>query len=269
MASFSEVNMALVDDDTRIAYRTTGDGPVNLLFMHGWGGSGAYFDETISFLDLTGIRAITYDLRGHGASDKPKQGYTLDQIAQDAVAVADHASAAHFVVVGFSMSAKFAQYLAAIYPDRVLGLVLVAAFPATEIPFPVETHYDWVGRAGDRERLIEVTRMFLAQPVRTDILDRWGDDAVKIPAYVLDETLKTACQTSFSDRLDALQMPTLVVAGEQDPLYPPDLVASTIVSPLPHARLATLDCNHEIPIEKPCELATMIRAFLSELNTSV
>jgi pimeloyl-ACP methyl ester carboxylesterase len=110
--------------------------------------------------------------------------------------------------------------------------------------------------------------MFLAQPVRDEILERWGDDAVKIPAYVLDETLKTACQTSFSDRLGVLQMPTLVVAGEQDPLYPPDLVASTIVSPLPHARLATLDCNHEIPIEKPREFAAIIGAFLAGLNES-
>ncbi|MBZ0303154.1 MAG: alpha/beta hydrolase, partial [Anaerolineae bacterium] len=264
--TYTDMQWVEVDNDTKLAYRTIGDGPLNLLFMHGWAGSGAYFDETIAFLDLTGIRVITYDLRGHGASDKPKQGYTLDQIAQDAIAVADHTSAAHFVVVGFSMSAKFAQYLATTYPDRVLGLILVAAFPVTEIPFPVETHHDWVGRAGDRERLIEVTRMFLAQPVRDDILERWGDDAVKIPAYVLDETLKTACQTSFSDRLDALQMPTLVVAGEQDPLYPPDIVASTVVDPLPHARLATLDCNHEIPIEKPRELAIMINSFLSELD---
>lgn len=269
MITFSDQKWAEVDHDTKLAYRTAGDGPLNVLFMHGWAGSGAYFDEAISYLDLTGLRVITYDLRGHGASDKPKQGYTLDQIAEDAIVVADHASAAHFVVVGFSMSAKFAQYLAAMYPNRVLRLILVAAFPVTEIPFPVETHHDWVGRAGDRGRLIEVTRMFLAQPVRDDILERWGDDAAKIPAYVLDETLKTACQTSFSDRLDALQMPTLVVAGEQDPLYPPNLVASTIVSPLPHARLSTLDCNHEIPIEKPNELATMISTFLTELDSSV
>jgi pimeloyl-ACP methyl ester carboxylesterase len=269
MVTLSDVKWAPVDKDTKLAYRTSGRGPLNVLFMHGWGGSGAYFDEVLSFLNLDGIRAITYDLRGHGASDKPQDGYTLDHIAQDAIAVADHASAADFVVVGFSMSAKFAQYLATVYPERVLGLILVAAFPATEIPFPVETRYDWVGRAGDRERLIEVTSMFLSQPVQSEILDRWGDDAIKIPAFVLDETLKTACETSFGDRLSALQMRTLVVAGEHDPLYPPDLVASTIVRPLPHARLATLDCNHEIPIEKPRELAAIIRAFVSELAGSL
>lgn len=269
MVSSPGLKMAPVDSETKLAYRTTGTGPVNLLFMHGWAGSGAYFDQTLSFLDLDGIRAITYDLRGHGASDKPKQGYTLDQIARDAIAVADHASAAQFILVGFSMSAKFAQYLAALYPDRVLGLILIGAFPATEIPFPIETHYDWVGRAGDRERLIEVTRMFLAQPIQPEILERWGDDAVKIPAYALDETLRTACQTSFSDRLDQVQMPTLVVAGEQDPLYPPALVESSIVNALPRASLTRLDCNHEIPIEKPRELAELINAFVSDFQESM
>src|SRR5688500_1580850 len=67
------------DDGVNLAYRTQGEGPRNLLFMHGWAGSGAFFDETIKHLDLTGLRVIAYDLRGHGASDKPEDGYTLDR----------------------------------------------------------------------------------------------------------------------------------------------------------------------------------------------
>ena len=63
--------MAVVktDDGVDISYRVLGTGPCTLLFMHGWAGAGAYFDETLKYLDLTGLRAITFDLRGHGDSD--------------------------------------------------------------------------------------------------------------------------------------------------------------------------------------------------------
>src|SRR3984893_3542415 len=98
-------------DGVRIFYRVQGEGASTVLFMHGWAGSGAYFDQTLKYLDLTGLRVITMDLRGHGDSDKPDNGYTDDQFAKDAFAVADNAGADKIAVVGFSMSGRFAQYL--------------------------------------------------------------------------------------------------------------------------------------------------------------
>ena len=105
--------------------------------MHGWAGSGRYFDATIEHLDLTRLRAVTYDLRGHRESDPAADGYTLERIAADALAVADAAGLGEFVVVGFSMSAKFAPVpVAWLAPDRVIGQILVAGCPAGEIPLP-------------------------------------------------------------------------------------------------------------------------------------
>ena len=79
------------DDGVAISYATAGEGPPDLLFMHGWAGSGRYFDATIEHLDLTRLRAVTYDLRGHRESDPATDGYTLERIAADALAVADAA----------------------------------------------------------------------------------------------------------------------------------------------------------------------------------
>src|SRR3954451_8880423 len=62
-------------DQTRIAYNIAGNGPVDLLFMHGWAGSGSYFDGVVEQLDGTRFRAITFDLRGHGDSALPSNGY--------------------------------------------------------------------------------------------------------------------------------------------------------------------------------------------------
>src|SRR3712207_851954 len=96
-------------DGLEIAYRVIGHGATDVLFLHGWAGSGAYFDQTVALLDPTRVRAITIDLRGHGDSGRTDQGYTLDQLTDDALAVADAAGATRFVLAGFSMSGKFAQ----------------------------------------------------------------------------------------------------------------------------------------------------------------
>jgi pimeloyl-ACP methyl ester carboxylesterase len=143
----------------------------------------------LKVMDLSGLRTVTVDLRGHGKSGRPTTGLTLDRLARDVWAVADDLRADRVAVVGFSMSAKFAQYVALLHPPRVAGVVLVAGCPASEIPFPSEVQRDWVGRAGNRERLKEVTRSFLTRSVAEEILDRWAEDAATVPQQVLDETL--------------------------------------------------------------------------------
>jgi 3-oxoadipate enol-lactonase len=254
------------EDGVQIAYSRLGTGSHTLLFMHGWGGSGAYFGQVLEYLDLTDVQAILYDLRGHGDSDKVESGYDLDRFAKDALAVADHAGVGKLVVIGFSMSAKFAQYLACLEPERVSGLILVAGSPVSAIPFPAEIQADWVNRAGNCEPLMEITRMFTTQPVKPEVIERWGVDAVKVPRIVLDETLNMTLQTSFTDQLHRAKMPALVVGGIHDTIFTPDTLHNGVVAPLPQARLALLDCNHEIPIEQPQQLALLIQAFLAGLG---
>lgn len=253
------------DDNTHIAYKIVGNGPRNVLFMHGWAGSGSYFEELIRHMDLAGLRIVTYDLRGHGDSDKTPGGYTLDCFAQDGLAVADDAGLDKMVLVGFSMSGKFAQYLACLRPDRIEGLVLIAGTTASKLPFPAEIQRDWVSRVGNREKLMEVTRMFVTQPVRAEIIERWGDDAIKVPEVALNETLNMCIETDFLAQTDALRMPALAIGGIYDSIFSPDVLRQTVMSPLPQARLALLDCNHEIPIEQPQALAAVLQGFLAGL----
>lgn len=256
---------ARTDDGVRLSYRIQGAGPLTLLFMHGWAGSGAYFDEVVGELDLNTIRVITMDLRGHGESDKPVSGGGLDRIAQDVWTVADAAGANRLVIAGFSMSGKFAQYVASCQPARVAGLVLIAGFPASEIPFSPDLARDWVARAGSRERFRELLAPFVSEPVDAMVFDRFLADAAKVPAAVLDETLQVCVGTSFVDRAKLLQMPTLVVGGRHDPIFTPEAVAY-LAQTLPCARGVCLDCNHEIPMERPRDLAHVIEAFVAGLG---
>jgi len=255
-------------DGVNLYYEVHGDGPLPVIFMHGWSGTGHYFNKTIEHLELRDLRAITVDIRGHGDSDKPDHGYSDEQLAVDLLTVADAAGAEAFVLVGFSMSGRFAQYVPLIAPDRVRGLVLVAGGPAAPIPFPSETRRDWVSRAGQPKRLAEVTAMFVTRPVETELLDRFGQEAAKASSIALDATLGLCVEASFADRLQEIRVPALVVGGIHDSLLAPEVLRQAVASPLPRGRCVFLNSNHEIPLEQPCELAAVIGAFTVGLGNA-
>ncbi|MDP9203908.1 MAG: alpha/beta hydrolase, partial [Gemmatimonadota bacterium] len=81
----------------------------------------------------------------------------------------------------------------------------------------------------------------------------------------LDETLRILMYDSFADKLGATRVPTLVVGGIHDPIFPPDVLRGWVGS-MPRARLALLDSNHEIPIEQPRELAAVLESFIAGLG---
>ncbi len=253
------------DDGAVLSYATAGDGPPHLLFMHGWAGSGRYFDATIEHLDLTRLRAVTYDLRGHRESATEADGYSLERIAEDALAVADAAGADRFVVVGFSMSAKFGQYVSLLAPDRVVGQILIAGCPTGEIPLPREVIDDWLSREGDASRMAEIPGPFMTRPVEPEVMARFGADAATAGRAALEGTLDAAMHTSFTERLGSITVPSIVVGGSGDPMFTPDALRAAVVSPLAGARLALVGCGHEIPIEAPRELAALIEAYLAGL----
>ena len=177
-----------------------------------------------------------------------EHGFTLDRFARDAFEVAD-ATGAERVIGGEwedSMSGKFGQYLA-VRPDRVEGQILLSGAPASPIPLPEETVRDWVGRAGDRDRLREVMAMFTSQPVAPEVLDRCAMDATKATRTALGETLNMCTQTTFAEQLGGLRIPTLVVGGATDPIFSPEVLRHGVAGPIAGARLALLDSNHEIP----------------------
>ena len=262
--------MVRTDDGVAISYKALGDGPRHLLFMHGWGGAGSghSWAEVLPFLDLTGLRALVIDLRGHGQSGPAASGFTVERFARDMFAVADHAGADRVVVVAFSMSGKWAQWMACTAPQRVAGQVLLAPAPATEFPLPEEVKQHWlrVARSGDMEQFAALLGPFTKEPLPPALLERYFRDVGETPQASLSATLDMCAKGAFADRLPATRAATLVVAGKHDAMMPSAMLRQTIVAPIPGARLGELDCGHEIPLEKPRETAALIEAFLAGLR---
>src|SRR5438105_661508 len=115
-------------DGAEIFYRTVGEGARTVLFLHGWGGSGSgpFWDRMLRRLPADGLRIVLVDLRGHGRSEQTRAGFTTEQFADDMFAVADHLDAREVVLVAFSMSGRWAQWMSCTRPERVIGQVLIA-----------------------------------------------------------------------------------------------------------------------------------------------
>ncbi len=262
--------MATVDSPRlgRLAYRTSGEGPTALLLMHGWAGSAGYFEPMVSHLDPDLVYSVSLDLPGHGSSGEPVAGFTLDRIADVALAVADHAGADTFVLLGFSMSAKFAQYVAVRHPDRVLGQVLVGGCPAGPVPLPAEMLADWYSRAGDGDRLTEVVLSCTTRPIPATVLDDLGRAAARVSRQVLVDTLELVAGSDFGAAVQGSATPTLVVGGTGDWIFTTDVLREAVVAPLARAELECVDCGHEVPIEAPAELAALVSRFVGGLRVA-
>ncbi|HEX2273583.1 MAG TPA: alpha/beta hydrolase, partial [Acidimicrobiales bacterium] len=98
-----------------------------LVFLHGITDSWFSFSRLLPLLDATRYRAYALSQRGHGDSDRPESGYSMDDFAADVVGFMDALHVTRATLVGHSMGSVVARRVAATYPDRVDRLVLVGS----------------------------------------------------------------------------------------------------------------------------------------------
>lgn len=118
---------SFVSSGITLAYEVHGDGPP-VLCIHGFASSGKvnWIDTGwVETLTSAGYQAITLDNRGHGASDKPHdpEFYHPAYMAEDALALLDHLGIERAAVMGYSMGARIAAFLAYAHPERIPALV--------------------------------------------------------------------------------------------------------------------------------------------------
>jgi esterase len=252
-------------EGTELVYWTwPGAGPPTLL-LHGIGNYGRYWDL---FADaITGrLRLIAPDARGHGESGRPADGYAPADFAADALAVLDRLGIDGAVVVGHSMGGLHSIGLAARHPERVRALVIVDASPE---PLPTGAQRAQrllTGRPArfrDRDEArayLERTSPGYADAVYENRLEfalrAEGDDLVWRSDPAALERIMSG-RMPREDRWDALARiacPTLVVRGTRSNVLS-ESVARRMVQTLADGRLMELDAGHNVPLDRPRELA--------------
>lgn len=252
-------------DQTPIHYRVVGDGPRNVLLVHGWMMSGAVFNELVELMDTTGLRLVIPDLRGSGDSGAPTGGYTLEQHARDVLAVADHAGLKRFTVVGHSMGGQLAQWVAAQEPARVDGVMLLNTVPAAGLPLPPDAAGLFRTSANDREKQKIILGLACKQ-LSPAALERLLDVAGGVAKGSIEGSFDAWTGGGFAAKLASITAPTLVVATD-DPFLPPAFLRQAVVSLIQNARLVYLPGPGHYPqVERPAETAALLTSFLTGLR---
>jgi pimeloyl-ACP methyl ester carboxylesterase len=237
-----------------------------ILLIHGGGHSLLAWDEEfIGRLVAGGRRVIRYDSREAGRSivySAGSPGYGLEDLAADAAAliVVLGLGAAH--VVGMSQGGTVGQLLALDHADRVASLTLASTSPGgSDLPgvspelqefFANEPAApDWADRDAVIEYLVEVERPFAARsrPFDADGMrvaaGRIVDRAVDIAAQLTMPFL-TFSGKPWRGRLGEISVPTLVLHGTEDPMYPIEH-GRALAAEIPGARLIPMEqTGHEV-----------------------
>ena len=216
-----------VTDGTRIHYEVTGkSGATPVLMIQGLGASkNAWNLQRIAM--ATRFRIISFDNRGAGRSDKPTEPFTLEQMADDAIAVLDAAGIETAHVVGASMGGVISQIVAVKYPHRVRSLTLVCT-ACRNHPWRQELLQSWA-KTAEEKGMIEVGKE-AAQWVMSPRSFRrlvpaftWmGPLAALRPRHSFVSQIDAILNTreDLVDQLSTISAPTMVIVGNQDILTP-------------------------------------------------
>jgi pimeloyl-ACP methyl ester carboxylesterase len=114
----------LVRDGVALAYEEAGTGDPPLLLVHCWTCDHSFFAPQLAHFSGS-HRVVNVDLRGHGASDKPRQDYTVAGFADDLAWLCERLGVVKPVVIGHSMGGNIALELAARHPELPAAIVMV------------------------------------------------------------------------------------------------------------------------------------------------
>ena len=221
-------------DGTQIYYKDWGKGPV-VTFSHGWPLNSDAWDGQMLFLVQKGYRCVAVDRRGHGRSSQPSTGNNMDGYADDLGAVIEALDLRDATLVGHSTGGgEVARYIGRHGTKRVAKAVLLAAVPPIMVKssanpegLPIEV-FDKL--RSDLTRNPSQFYKDLATPfyganrpgakVPPGTLDQfwlWSMQAGLLGAY---ESIKAFSETDFTEDLKKIDVPTLVMHGEDDQIVP-------------------------------------------------
>lgn len=237
---------------------------VPLLLLHGLSDSAPSMSLLMERLPPA-IRAIAVTQRGHGDSAKPEGPYSTEAFAADAIAVLDRLGIERAIVLGHSMGSLVAQRVAADYPDRLLGLILLGAFPTLSGNPGVSEFYDAVVAPLDDFMSPAEAREFqestITIPVPPAFLDRAVAESQKLPAHAWKAIL-TGMMGEEAVRLDRFRGPTLVIWGDQDAFVSRE-DQDHLLRRLPQAEFVAFEqTGHALHWEDPERSARVVAGFV-------
>ena len=226
-----------------------------IVFHHGWPLSSDDWDAQMMFFALKGFRVIAHDRRGHGRSDQTDTGNEMDTYAADVIALAKHLDLKNAVHIGHSTGGgEVARYVARAEAGRVAKAVLVGAVP----PIMLKTDANPGGLPkevfdGFRAALLANRAQFFhdvaAGPfygfnrpgakVSPATVENWWRQGMAGGAKAHYDCITAFSETDFTEDLKAIDVPVLILHGEDDQIVPIDDSARLAIKLVKNGKLIT------------------------------
>jgi 3-oxoadipate enol-lactonase len=249
--------------NTRLFYRLEGRSDLPALVLsHSLGCDlGMWAPQMPDLLDH--FQVLRYDARGHGASATPAGDYTIDQLGQDVLALADRLKLSEFSFCGISMGGAVGQWLAMNAPQRLTKLVLANTAPK------FGTAETWDAR---RKAVLEGGMGAIVEAIMQRFFSAENQQSVwaqSTRAIVLGTNPigYAACCTALRDAdtrsdLGKISASTLVIGSEKDPSTPWEGNGSVLARDIPRAKAVRLESAHLSNLEQPRAFTTAVLEFL-------
>jgi 3-oxoadipate enol-lactonase len=257
---------ARLRDGTRLVYDLHGrdDGRPRLVLIHSLGMDRFFWAPTIAALGDAAV-ILAYDCRGHGASDRPKQAYRIEQFADDLAELMDQVGWPAAVVAGASMGGCTTLAFAARHARRALALGLI----------DTTAWYDAAGKW--EERAVKAETAGLAAMVDFQVT-RWFTDGFRAanPAIVKENVdrllandpaaFASTCRMLGACNVEAalaqMTMPAAIIVGDED-YATPVAMAETLHRGIKGSTLTVLEhARHLTPLEMPERIAAELQRLI-------
>ncbi|RJG02838.1 alpha/beta fold hydrolase [Noviherbaspirillum sedimenti] len=247
-----------------IEYEVHGDGSA-LLFIHGLGSCKEDWEAQIAPFAQR-HKVISFDLRGHGQSDKPAGPYSIAQFAADTAGLLRGLGidAAH--VVGISLGGAVAFQLALDQPALVKTLTIVNSGPDATVRTLKEKFAVWmrnyiVRRKGMARLAGLIGPHLFPKPENRAERERFIERTSRNDPQVYLHAFGALIGWSVAERIGAIACPLLAIAADRD--YTPLAMKKAYVAKIAGARLEVItDARHALPMEKPAQFNAVLGRFL-------
>ena len=267
-------------DGAQIFYKAWGDKNAQpVVFHHGWPLSGDEWDSQLLFFLSHGYRVIAPDRRGHGRSSQTDTGNEMDTYASDVAELVKALDLKNAVHVGHSTGGgEVAHYVARAEPGRVAKAVLIGAVPPIMLKtasnpggLPLEV-FDGFRAALAANR----AQFFIDVPsgpfygfnrpganVSQGLIDNWWRQGMMGGAKAQYECIKAFSETDFTEDLKAIDVPVLIMHGEDDQVVPIDDSAKLAIKLVKKGTLKTYPgLSHGMAATHPERINADLLAFV-------